>query len=384
MMATPGSNSWPFVPLPPPVRPIPPDFAICSPFYGTHLVLSTCTRAAGKLPTGSTPVNYGRLIHGQSRQANSGNYNLPIRVVEEDLWGDCQVIVQNSNLFDRFLIGHQLIAPDLFRSMASWIIDQCVAPNGWGGFGTVSLQRFIDWVANDTTTNTDLQNWDRGSGVVNVPRDAPLYTVTVIDEGAKYFMPAYYDPAIAEALAYGVSQKGNHARGNIIGAQAESMARGSYNAWWEGFRTVSSEPRSEMIYTCDDSLGSPSSADCSELAHSGLGPPSDTLIIEPGPGAKCLSLKSCNVEITTSTAISLTWAQIGAGLNTLINICVMHPLVTTRGGRAYAGATSSFNLSGRGKNRKRAAAALNGMNALPHGVNITLFDQDFSTAEVPL
>ena len=373
-MATPGSDSWPFVPLPLPVRPIPPDFAICSPYYGTHLISSTCTRAAGKLPTGNSPVNYGRLEYGrQTRLLGPGNYNLPIRIVEEDLWGDCQVVVQNSNLFDRYLLGHQLITPDLFRSMASWIINQCVVPNGWGGFGTVSLKAFIDWVANDTTTDADLQNWEHASGVINVPLDHPLYTVTVIDEGLKYYLPAYYDPAIAEALADGVCQKGNIARGNIISEQAERMTRGSYVAWWEDFRTVGPGPHSEMTYTCDENLGSPSPADCNQLLYSGLGPLSDTLIVSPGTGTKLLTSKSCNVGITASAAISLTWAQIRAGLDALINICVMHPLEVARGGNAYAGIVSSSNLYGRA-NRNRAAAPLSGINALPPGVNITITD----------
>ena len=271
--------------------------------------------------------------------------------------------------------GPQLIAPDRFRAMASWIINQCVVPKGWGGFGTVSLQAYIDWVANDTISNADLTDW----AFMGNP-DESLYIVEATTDTRKIFEPEFYDPAVGEALADRVRQKGNHARGDMIAIQSESMERGQHIEWWQIFDAAGSATQSEMIYTCDSNLGSSTSADCSQLAYSSLGPPSDTVMVGPGSAAKLLSFDSCNVGITASPAVSLTWAQLQAGLDTLINICVMHPLAMARGGTAYASTDPSSKFKERTKKRN---FRLSGLNPLPFDVNLTLFAPNLPASDNP-
>ena len=320
----------------------------------------------------SALVNFGRNPYAPTEEP----YNLPIELVEEDLWGDCRIQVSNADVSGQHTRGPQLVVPDRFRAMASWIINQCVIPKGWGGFGTVSLQAYIDWVANDTISNADLAN-----GAFMGNPDNPLYIVEVTTNTLKVYEPAFYDPAVGEALADGVSQRGNHARGEMIALQAESMGRGKHIEWWESFAAAGSGYRSEMIYACDSNLGSPTSADCSQLEYSSLGPPSDTVMIGPGSAAKVLSVDSCNVGITASPAMSVTWAQIQAGLDALINICVTHPLMKARGGSAHADTNPSTALKGVGS--KKRNIRLSGLNALPFGVNITLFATDLPESDDP-
>ena len=60
-----------------------------------------------------------------------------------------------------------------------------------------------------------------------------------------------------------------------------------------------------MVYECDNKLGVPVSADCSQLTYSELDPPSDTVTIGPN-AVKFLSSKTCNVAITASIDLVVT------------------------------------------------------------------------------
>ena len=57
-----------------PVAPIPPDFSICSSWYGENLDAQDCQKAAGTLPWGSQPVSF-RVDRQKSV------YNLPMSVI---------------------------------------------------------------------------------------------------------------------------------------------------------------------------------------------------------------------------------------------------------------------------------------------------------------
>ncbi|MCJ1240628.1 hypothetical protein MMC14_008632 [Varicellaria rhodocarpa] len=258
------------------------------------------------------------------------------------------------------------VAPDQFRTMASWIIDQYVTKNhGLGGFGTVFLNNAINWVADDTTSTQAIEAADW-------PSHAVFYTVTVTSNtNLDTNEPGYLDPATAGAIADGVQQKGNDERANTIFESGLNMMRGysqHSHTWWGMKESGSSSAfNNNMMYACDAKLGVPSSADCSQLAYSGLGPPSDSLTISPGSGTKFLSFNTCTAAITTLKPITLTWAQVQATLSTLIDQCVTHPFLASQGGRAYAETVKRRNAR-----EKRSTQSLSGLNALPLGVTITL------------
>ena len=277
--------------------------------------------------------------------------------------------------------------PQLFRAAASWVIRQCVLPNYLGGFATVSLQSMIDWVADDSTTKQQLQDWA-------VPLEALFFTVT-ISGGVRSF-PAEYEPEVALAIGDGVQKKGNAVRGTAIGVYSNILERSvnSVFPWWDVFKdrngdlyrkqSIKSPSSVEMVYTCDADLGAPSTVDCAQLAYSGIpGAPSDTVMVGPGSGTKFISQKNCNVGITAEKTVVLTWAQVEAGLNALVNNCVLHPLVGARGGRAYASSTVTA-ISGKKRRRGTASTQVTGLNALPLGVNMTLFEQSLEVAKDPV
>ena len=324
------------------------------------------------------------MRYGVRSRANNGPHFLPLLIPEEDLYCDCAIVV-DVDLMDPYNANtgrlNLDIAPDAFRTMASWLIHQCVARSYLGGFGVLSIQSLVDWIANGTTPDQDILfymglPWEAGS---------PAITITIT---AKLKMgdanPGPFDPSFVEALADGVRKKGNIERAGKLYKQADVMGyKEPRDRWWEAFsnqsQVTSSGHSSNMTYACDSNLGAPSAVDCSQLAYSGLGPPSDIVSVGPGSETKFVSLNSCNVGITSSIAISLTWAQIQAALSTLVDNCVTHPLQAARGGRAFAG---QMPFSGR-RGIRRTIIQPNGLDALPPGVNMTLFEQDFSAAKNP-
>ncbi|MCJ1239890.1 hypothetical protein MMC14_007888 [Varicellaria rhodocarpa] len=387
----PATASWPSTNLPQLVPPTPPDFYICHPFYGNQLAPELCIRAARRLPQGSIPMNYGY----PPSHLRPGRYNLPTEIKQEARYGNCFIAVDQAFTTSTFTSASTsgnppglIVTPDLFRAAASWLISQCVVSVSYGGYATVSLQSIIDWVANDSTTSQQLQDWA-------VPLNAIFYTVTIT--GSVRALPGEYDPEMAEPIADGVRRKGNVARATMI-MNYKGMLRRSVDSaftWWETFRRRGQPQQNQrpqqqhvmtttsplpMVYSCDVNLGAPSAADCIQLASSGLGAPSDTVTIGPDSGTKFLSRNTCNVWITAEKATVLTWAQVRAGLSVLVDNCVLHPSTGVKGGRAYTPLFTSV-VSGRKKGRRGSASS--GDDALPPGVNLTLFDQDFEAAKDP-
>ena len=338
--------------LPPPASPSPPDFSFCHPFYGRNLIRSECEAAANLLPAGSVP---------QQIVTASNPYGFPI--IRES--GSCKITVAWNNP-DSEDHNAPTVALDSFRQMTNWLVSSCVTVNRLGGFATLGLQHAINWIADPTTPEAVIRNGP-------MPGSATYFSVTIerTDQGS--FMHAGLDdPAIAAALSDGVRIMGNRERANALALTFYGMDR-SYNqggqtSWWDGFSSLGgTSSLSEMVYSCDSQLGNPSAVDCSQLAYSGLGPPSDTFTVGSGSLTKILSSGTCHVAVEAVTTIALTWAQISAGLNTLVNSCVMHPLVRARGGRAFYGKPKSSRV-------RRRAAPVNGLDALPPGVSLTLCD----------
>ncbi|MCJ1232628.1 hypothetical protein MMC14_000581 [Varicellaria rhodocarpa] len=345
------------VPLPPPAPPTPPNYHICHPFYGRGLVRSECSQAAVKIPSGSAPV---------SITYQNDPLNFPI----EEVHGNCMVTVDWAYAAS-FSSQPISIIPDDLRRMASWVISTCVEQSGVGGYATLGLQNMIDWVSNETVPDAVI-----GDG--RWPATATYFTVTVGEVDPFVFEPGFCDPAVAEALGDAVREKGNIERGDTLSKQAEALSRsvGTQVEWWHIFSAEGqggdTSTESNMHYVCDAKLGAPSTVDCSQLAYSGLGPPSDKVTIGPGSQTKFLSFKSCHATVTAMKAMVLTWAQIGAALSTLVDSCAAHPLLASRGGRAFAG-----TLPHRRRRRGTAAATprITGLDALPPLVNITLSDR---------
>ena len=354
----------PTVSIPPPQ---PPDFSLCHLAYGTNIVVSDCIQVLAQLPTGAVPAHNPHI--------------LPILAHHDT----CEIQVTWSNP-DEHIQG-LTATPDQILNLAAHIIDDCVGSSGGiGGFGTVSLQNTINHIIEPDPDLTDF------------PAENSFFTVTVSSYRqfpATIHTPGDDDPAMSEAIADAVWDARNSLPpgerqlfdeytelAQDVAGRAPMMSRGgSGQPWWPPWwasKTARQPPNDQMTYACDAALGAPAAADCSHLEYSELGPDSDTITIAPGV-PKVLLSNTCNVIITASLSIVLTWAQIKAALDTLINICVMHPLVPNRGGRAYnAPQIATQQLWGRdeeegGRRGKRDGPPLNGLNALPPGSNMSVF-----------
>ena len=129
------------------------------------------------------------------------------------------------------------------------------------------------------------------------------------------------------------------------------------------------EASNKMTYECDAGLGSPSTVDCTKLEWSELGVGSDTVKVAPGV-VTFLHQGTCNLAITATTALVLTWEQIRAAVSTLLSICVDNPYDSSQGGRAFYGAPPMT-----ASNRRIRKRQISGLDALPPGANMTVFEQ---------
>ena len=194
--------------------------------------------------------------------------------------------------------------------------------------------------------------------------------------------PGEKDPSIAGVLWDALNSlrrsRGGIALDQIISRMAANwvvMKRGGPRKWSDGLGTVFAAADDEMAYVCDANLGRPSESDCMHVLYSEFGPPSDTINIGPGT-SKTLNSGTCSVLIEAASSIVLTWAQIIAAANSLIDICVDNPLGSSKGGRAVAGSQSLTDLRspvGKKRSWKRWwRRDVTGLNALPHGVKVTV------------
>ena len=179
----------------------------------------------------------------------------------------------------------------------------------------------------------------------------------------------------------------------MFDATSLSMTRGGLRHW----STQAPLARDEVTYECDSDLGNPIADDCLILQYQHPGSESDTITVPSNTESKLLSYRklsllaflldyadlshseSCHLAISASVAITLTWAQVQAALDTLMNMCIQHPLQASVGGKAYYGPESQ--LDGRQASVTVAQSNLTGLNALPPYANITLFTVDASASE---
>lgn len=204
-------------------------------------------------------------------------------------------------------------------------------------------------------------------------------TVTVGGPSSPERAPGDYDPAIPIYMATilvdaaqnlppnSIVRESWVANGRLWYNTGMAMRRPSALPWWRYPVITASD---EMTYECDASLGNPSAADCTNIEWSQLGPPSDSLTVQPG-NTKFFHSGSCYLAVSASLTTVLTWDQVQTALATLMNICIQLPFQASRGGRAYFGPQPQ-QISGR---RKKRQPGLTGLNALPPHVNLTVFQQ---------
>ena len=236
-----------------------------------------------------------------------------------------------------------------------------------GGFATYHFSNLLDW---SLSPITNLQN--------PTPAEASFVTVSLTSRRDSNKDPANNDPEIPIALAAGnliasrLLPRGSEAAkktrdtSDYWNTIASSMVRGGYGPWWQ---RDSPAPQDEMIYECDDLLGNPSVADCSNIEWNQIDSASDTITV--GPGVTFLHSNSCYLAISATVSLVLAWEQIQAALATLMNVCIQHPYQPPHGGRAYFGARSK-HVSG---HQRRTRSGTTGLNALPPHANITIFQQ---------
>ncbi|MCJ1236650.1 hypothetical protein MMC14_004632 [Varicellaria rhodocarpa] len=331
-----------------PRAPEPPNFYMCNEFYGQGIATSDCMEALCLF------LEQQPLLEGNEHHQVVGT-------------GTCGISV-SSFVPDIGMVHGVSVVPAL--DLAAWIIKQCVSPTGFGGWGTIGFENMVDYL-----TDPDVPSVVHAA--VQIPSQASFMSVMVQKMSPNLALldldPSSFDPGIAEALAdafwNALNNLGEESAlsehysdsATLMEEQAHRMQRGGYLPWYQLNSTT--HLSSQMAYSCDVNLGSPAPVDCNRLQYSQLGPAGDTMTIGPG-ATKVLASRSCKVVISASINIVITWAQVQAALSTLINACVMHPLQSARGGKAYYQIQRPSTLTARN--------TITGLNALPPHLNVTL------------
>ena len=134
----------------------------------------------------------------------------------------------------------------------------------------------------------------------------------------------------------------------------------------------------DMTYACDSALGGPDPKDCEQLSWSGLKAP-DAVEAFKANVPNFYTQGTCAFGVSSPIATTLTWAHILAAFGTLNNLCVQNPIKAVKGGRAFYGQQSvSSWINGKRDviGERDAVGGVNGSEALPQGINATIFRHD--------
>ena len=243
---------------------------------------------------------------------------------------------------------------------------------GRGGFATSGIMNTVHWAA----INAPPMAWSSLP-----PLSAAFLTVTVSDS-RRHFAPGNTDPQIPMSFARTTQRAREGEAGpvsdilnQIIQIEeywtriGEGMQRGSSKTWWQ---LISPPPQAEMTYQCDANLGSPPTVDCTQIEWSQLGSPSDTLSI--GRGVTFFHSNTCYLAISTTVAMVVSWNQIRTAVATLVNMCIQNPYQPAQGGTAYY-SPQPVQAGGRNKKKMRRDSDITGLNALPSGLKLFMFEQ---------
>ena len=282
------------------------------------------------------------------------------------------------------VMGGAWAIPDYIHLRAQLLLERCVRAAGLGGSATLDFQNLISWA----TVNPVNPLFD---ALPPVPASASFFTVTISGPSDKLHSPGDYNPIVPRALR-DENERAYHAeskerlldphmiayldRANFWESQGEAMSTtgDTSTPWWRP------QPRNsnQMSYLCDDGLGNPSFFDCLQVQLNQLNHPGDSLTVGPGL-VQFLHSNNCFVAVSATVDLVLTWSQIRIAIATLMGTCVNQPYHTdSRGGRAYhksAPASSVPPNRDKSARRKRNPDELTGLNALPPGTNVTIFEQ---------
>ena len=305
--------------------------------------------------------------------------------------GNCRVILEIAGPGSD-IVTQINILPDSVRIAAGAVLDECVDddPNHLGGYVTTNFGPvrayatepstnltapwrklfFITPTSSSFMFRTDMSclahYWnpplafftvtiDRGVGPSQAPGDYDEIPPKIIGRDFGDKQRQTKNPSLKKHYADGVKQ--------YLGYAVQARLSGYSNKWWK--RDQNWMGADNMAYECDADLGIPNPKDCSQIEYYRLGAPSDKFTVGPGSpkvlsssmmnGQRTLftlrlsSIGDCNVAITSATLIVITWAQVKAALDELIDLCGATPLQGSLGGKAYNGDMGTSRLGIRGR-----------------------------------
>ena len=145
--------------------PSPPDITLCNAFYtapATLIDLGDCISAEYQMPSGDEPLQYNFMSSGSGDLdlafpllyqygMHQNNQTAPATQIPNSLSqiGTCAIRIDavDPESHGQDVTAQYHIAPDVFRGMAGWVIQQCVQNTHNGGFTTWNISKVIDNLA---------------------------------------------------------------------------------------------------------------------------------------------------------------------------------------------------------------------------------------------
>ncbi|MCJ1241778.1 hypothetical protein MMC14_009784 [Varicellaria rhodocarpa] len=388
-----------------------PDIFECDVHYGAQLHPADCIQAAGRLPTGSSPVPYTIGAINHPPDWNTSPTDLPYMIEHNN----CEIWVEVLGGWEQrgaadprtVMRGRVSLVPDLIRGLVGHLIAACVTPSSRGGFATAGLANMITYILQPETYPPSRERPMLPSDLQPFPQDALFFTVTVHDtSGVGHPDVPNMEPSVPIALATGLRARrpsiisgldNLEARTYVMRMEAELLraviameGQGGAVPWWDTTATTpagenttiptSSEgpptplppPNNAMMsYQCSSSSSFPlHAADCAQIEYSQLGAPSDSVALAAGT-ARIFVSNTCRVVVEASVAMMLAWSQVRVALETLVDVCVSPG---SKGGKAFYGVQSDEGVTdgllfGRSREEGRGVS---GLDALPPHVNVTV------------
>ena len=352
------------------------DICWCNYDLGQGLSSDDCSIAARQLSAEDMPTPHSVGLLNRHPYWNTSANDLPYRTSH----GQCEVWVEVVGGGENVNYHNQQvnIIPSRIRGLAGYVIDQCVETRLLGGYVTDGLASMVDYIQQWPKDISTLATFP--SDLQPFPVDARFITVTVkgLGDGPPETpnkdddIPLQLSEELRSRLPSGDEDLRDRMLHFIVEAvkatnletASSLMNQGDISNWWDPFRP------SWVTFECDSSLGSPAISDCTQLEYSGLSPPSDTLIIGPG-ATKFLSSNTCQVIISASIEIVITWNQVKSALQNLISTCISSTMHPAWGGRAFYNsevAAMASKLTG----RREKTALVTAIEVLPPHVNVTI------------
>ncbi|KAF6226016.1 hypothetical protein HO173_012606 [Letharia columbiana] len=335
--------------------PVLPDAQACSQFLGRPLGHWACKAAVDNLPRGTLPSIFTTRGH----TATNNYIQVPVQYTDFEPEPSCMVTINldGHSQNDQFVF----VPWDEIREMAQVILDTCVDYLNRGGFITYGVGRTLESLIHPTTYGGDNAEFPTPAGVwqpdgtvefVAIPSipaineyNIPYYMTITVSAPSYRLHPEVTDYAISLAVMGDAENQFLRSRTTTIQNSLARILKGlesnqnsligqDHPRWWQYPVEPPTPIPVNVKYACDETLGSPSTANCEAVLYEFV--QSGDVILDPASGPIIKVIGNCAIAVGANERHSTTWDMLRSVAETLIATCISSPGSGTLGGTAIS------------------------------------------------